>query len=209
MLVSGRSHPCRWRAAPLRVSRTLQGPPGRVTAVSWLHRLCGRHCDGGGLGEDPPGSVTAACSVGTWLKGLPPRTCGSQYPWPNELCPSRNPIIQAKNTITDYPAEQWRAVFANSEAENQLPISQPMSLPWGILSRAPGTSLPLHPSPPARVVGQGGQRGGVEEGGTPPFIPEVQGSPIQVGPSLSGSPLEGGRAAAGVGPNGSCFLSTH
>lgn len=105
------------------------------------------------------------------------RTWGSQHPWPNELCPSRNLISQAKITIIDYPAEQRRAVFANSEAENRLRTSQPTSLPWGVISRAPGASLPLHPSPRARVVGPGRRHDGVEDGGTPVFIPEMQGRP--------------------------------
>lgn len=74
---------------------------------------------------------------------------GKSAPQPNELCSSGNLIIQAGITITDYPAERRRAVFADSEAENQLP----RACPPVSSNKAPGASLPLCPSPPAQVGG--------------------------------------------------------
>ena len=93
------------------------------------------------------------------------RTWGSQHPWPEELCSSRNLIIQAKITIIDYPAERRTAVFANRDG------------PGVIKQGSGGASLPLRPSPPGRVVGRGGRRARVEAGGEPLLVPEMQGRP--------------------------------
>lgn len=34
-------------------------------------------------------------------------------------------------------------MFANRETEKQLPVSQPASSPWAVISKAPGVSLPV------------------------------------------------------------------
>lgn len=100
-------------------------------------------------------------------------------------------------------------MFANREAENQLHVSHPGSLPSGVISKGSRRLPPLWvPRSQRGPWGRVGDRMEQNGGGEATLHPRRQVRRVQVGPSLSGSHLEGRWATAGVGASGSCFLSS-